>query len=237
MGTVAIALVTPSGASDLRLFAPNAGSEGAHGIGLAVFDGGFGSETVLGDSPHAPNARRATGWSGTVLGAVVMKMRCQRSTPELCVASRRRCSCAHRSFWAGVVIGYARCWIDKQDLAAQRDALRSVGVSDDRVYLDDGIGRNGGRPGLEQVLAAVCAGDTLVVPKLDRLARSVPDARAIGDSLAASGSSGLSKRETTRSPSSRNCSPSAVPPSTARSPEPASHAARADPHGEPEPSD
>ncbi len=30
-------------------------------------------------------------------------------------------------------------------------------------------------------------GDTLVVPKLDRLARSVPDARAIGDSLAAGG--------------------------------------------------
>ena len=36
-------------------------------------------------------------------------------------------------------------------------------------------------------LAAVRRGDTLVVPKLDRLARSVPDARAIGDSLAAGG--------------------------------------------------
>ena len=31
------------------------------------------------------------------------------------------------------------------------------------------------------------AGDTLVVPKLDRLARSVPDARDIGDSLAEQG--------------------------------------------------
>ena len=31
------------------------------------------------------------------------------------------------------------------------------------------------------------AGDTLVVPKLDRLARSVPDARDIGDSLVARG--------------------------------------------------
>ena len=30
-------------------------------------------------------------------------------------------------------------------------------------------------------MAAVRAGDTLVVPKLDRLARSVPDARDIGD--------------------------------------------------------
>lgn len=31
------------------------------------------------------------------------------------------------------------------------------------------------------------SGDTLVVPKLDRLARSVPDARAIGDDLAGRG--------------------------------------------------
>jgi DNA invertase Pin-like site-specific DNA recombinase len=33
----------------------------------------------------------------------------------------------------------------------------------------------------------VRSGDTLVVPKLDRLARSVPDARQIGDSLVARG--------------------------------------------------
>lgn len=42
-------------------------------------------------------------------------------------------------------------------------------------------------PGLDQALAAVRKGDTLVVPKLDRLARSVPDARAIGDDLAKRG--------------------------------------------------
>ncbi len=43
------------------------------------------------------------------------------------------------------------------------------------------------RPGLNQALAAVRKGDTLVVPKLDRLARSVPDARSIADELAARG--------------------------------------------------
>ncbi|WP_371788094.1 recombinase family protein [Streptomyces griseoaurantiacus] len=37
------------------------------------------------------------------------------------------------------------------------------------------------------MLAAVRASDTLVVPKLDRLARSAPDARDIGDSLVARG--------------------------------------------------
>jgi DNA invertase Pin-like site-specific DNA recombinase len=89
---------------------------------------------------------------------------------------------------AGVLIGYARCSTDKQDLAAQRHTLSQLGVTDERVYLDHGMtGRNRRRPGLQQSLAAVRHGDTLVVPKLDRLARSVPDARAIGDSLAAAG--------------------------------------------------
>lgn len=40
---------------------------------------------------------------------------------------------------------------------------------------------------MDQALAACRSGDTLVVPKLDRLARSVPDARDIGDSLATRG--------------------------------------------------
>lgn len=39
------------------------------------------------------------------------------------------------------------------------------------------------RPGLAQALAAVREGDTFVVAKLDRLARSVPDARAIAAEL------------------------------------------------------
>ena len=61
-------------------------------------------------------------------------------------------------------------------------------MADDRVYLDHGLtGRNRSRPGLTQALTALREGDTLVVPKLDRLARSVPDARAIGDSLAPQG--------------------------------------------------
>lgn len=88
----------------------------------------------------------------------------------------------------GTLVGYARCSIDEQDLTAQRDALHELGVTDDRLYLDHGLtGTARARPGLDQAPAAVRAGDTLVVPKLDRLARSVPDARAIGDDLAARG--------------------------------------------------
>lgn len=85
-------------------------------------------------------------------------------------------------------IGYARCSTDKQDLAAQRAALIALGVAGDRIYTDHGLtGTNRERPGLAQALAAVREGDTLVVPKLDRLARSVPDARAIADELTARG--------------------------------------------------
>ncbi len=86
------------------------------------------------------------------------------------------------------ITGYARCSTDKQDLAAQRQALLGLGVPGNRIYLDHGLtGTSRDRPGLAQALAAVRCGDTLVVPKLDRLARSVPDARQIGDSLAARG--------------------------------------------------
>lgn len=85
-------------------------------------------------------------------------------------------------------IGYARCSTDKQDLVAQRAALGALGVQPERIYTDHGLsGTNRSRPGLDQALAAVRAGDTLVVPKLDRLARSVPDARDIADSLVARG--------------------------------------------------
>jgi DNA invertase Pin-like site-specific DNA recombinase len=86
------------------------------------------------------------------------------------------------------LIGYARCSTDEQDLTAQRLRLAELGVAEERIYLDHGLtGTNRKRPGLGQALAAVREGDTLVVPKLDRLARSVPDAREIGDSLAARG--------------------------------------------------
>jgi DNA invertase Pin-like site-specific DNA recombinase len=91
----------------------------------------------------------------------------------------------------GERIGYARCSTALQDLTAQQQILTELGVAEDRIYLDKGLtGTNRARPGLDQALAAVRAGDTLVVPKLDRLdrlARSVPDARDIGDSLVARG--------------------------------------------------
>jgi DNA invertase Pin-like site-specific DNA recombinase len=66
--------------------------------------------------------------------------------------------------------------------------ILEFGVAAERIYTDHGLtGTNRSRPGLDQALAATRTGDTLVVPKLDRLARSVPDARGIADALVARG--------------------------------------------------
>ena len=85
-----------------------------------------------------------------------------------------------------LLIRYARCSTDQQDLTAQRDGLLAMGVDPARIYVDHGLtGTNRDRPGLREALAACREGDTLVVTKLDRLARSLPDARAIADELTA----------------------------------------------------
>ena len=95
---------------------------------------------------------------------------------------------SYTSPMTATLIGYARCSTDRQDPAAQRQALLELGVAEDRIYTDHGLtGTTRARPGLDQALAAVREGDTLVVPKLDRLARSVPDARAIADRLRETG--------------------------------------------------
>ncbi|PWJ53435.1 Site-specific DNA recombinase [Quadrisphaera granulorum] len=86
----------------------------------------------------------------------------------------------------GLLIGYARCSTDSQDLTAQRNALADLGVAPTRIYVDHGLtGTNRDRPGLREAMAACREGDTLVVTKLDRLARSLPDARSILEELTA----------------------------------------------------
>jgi len=84
----------------------------------------------------------------------------------------------------GIKIGYAGVSTDEQDLQAQRDGLERLGVAPERIYVDHGrTGTNRNRPGLDQALAAVRSSDTLVVTKLDRLARSVRDAADLADEL------------------------------------------------------
>lgn len=89
---------------------------------------------------------------------------------------------------AGILVGYARVSTDGQDLEAQRVALVALGVDERHLHTDKGAtGRNRDRPGLGKALASVREGDTLVVTKLDRLARSLRDATAIADELTEKG--------------------------------------------------
>ena len=50
---------------------------------------------------------------------------------------------------AALLIGYARCSTEQQDLTAQRDGLTGLGVAPGRIYVDhDLTGTNFERPGL-----------------------------------------------------------------------------------------
>ena len=49
---------------------------------------------------------------------------------------------------AALLIGYARCSTDQQDLTAQHDGLTALGVSPGRIYVDHGLtGTTRDRPG------------------------------------------------------------------------------------------
>lgn len=85
-----------------------------------------------------------------------------------------------------MLVAFARVSTIEQVLTVQRDALMALGVEARNIHVDHGLtGTNRARPGLRAALAACQQGDTIVVSKLDRLARSLPDARDIADELAA----------------------------------------------------
>ncbi len=74
-----------------------------------------------------------------------------------------------------MVYGYARVSTkgqakDGNSLEAQEKALRLAGATD--IYMDAFTGTKSSRPELDRLLKALRDGDTLVVTKLDRIARS-----------------------------------------------------------------
>ncbi|AOR81065.1 recombinase family protein [Novosphingobium resinovorum] len=69
------------------------------------------------------------------------------------------------------LIGYARVSTDEQDTFAQLTELRRAGCT--TIFEDRASGASRSRPKLANALAAVGQGDTLVVVRIDRLARSL----------------------------------------------------------------
>lgn len=81
----------------------------------------------------------------------------------------------------GARIGYARVSTKGQKLDRQIAALEAAGCA--RVFADKKSGKNAEREELAKALDYLRPGDTLVVPSLDRLGRSIQDLIAIVSGL------------------------------------------------------
>src|SRR5438046_4585804 len=81
---------------------------------------------------------------------------------------------------------YARVSATDQDFEAQVERLKAAGCV--RVYSEKASGKStNGRHELAKALKALCPGDTLIVARLDRLARSIRDLLGLLDTIKAAG--------------------------------------------------
>ena len=80
-------------------------------------------------------------------------------------------------------VGYARVSSAGQDLAVQLEKLKDC----DKVFREKRSGVDAGRPELKRCLEYLREGDTLLVTKIDRLARSTSDLYRIVSQLAEKG--------------------------------------------------
>jgi predicted site-specific integrase-resolvase len=71
------------------------------------------------------------------------------------------------------IVGYCRVSTDGQTLDAQIAALKAAGAT--RMFAEKQSGARSDRPQLRKALDALGEGDTLIVTRLDRLARSTRD--------------------------------------------------------------
>lgn len=83
------------------------------------------------------------------------------------------------------VVGYARVSTLGQNLETQLEQLKQAGV--DRTYQEKASGVKEDRPELEALLDYVRQGDSVVITKLDRIARSTKHLLEIVDLLKAKG--------------------------------------------------
>lgn len=68
--------------------------------------------------------------------------------------------------------GYVRVSTKEQNEDRQMVAMRDFGIADDRIILDKQSGKDFDRPGYQQLMWKLKAGDTLVIKSIDRLGRN-----------------------------------------------------------------
>jgi DNA invertase Pin-like site-specific DNA recombinase len=84
-----------------------------------------------------------------------------------------------------MIVGYARVSTDSQTLDAQQSALAAAGA--EKVFAEKVSGAITDRKALAKAIAALGAGDVLLVTRLDRLARSTRDLLNVLDAIAKAG--------------------------------------------------
>jgi DNA invertase Pin-like site-specific DNA recombinase len=94
---------------------------------------------------------------------------------------------------AGRLIGYARVSTEEQGTDPQCDELRAAGCA--TVLEEHASGADRSRPVLAHLLRDIAAGETLVVVRLDRLARSVSHLLSVIEQLESSGAHFRSLRD------------------------------------------
>ena len=84
-----------------------------------------------------------------------------------------------------MIYGYARVSTSGQSLEAQEQELKNFGA--EKIFSDVFSGTKNNRPELDKLLKVIQAGDTLIVTKLDRIARSIVQGIQLIEKLTAQG--------------------------------------------------
>ena len=87
----------------------------------------------------------------------------------------------------GFLVGYARVSTEDQSLELQTQALLKAGVLPDNLHVEKISGASAKRPALDLAIKDLREGDTFIVWRLDRLARSVRQLYARLDQIYAKG--------------------------------------------------
>src|SRR5258708_25804970 len=95
----------------------------------------------------------------------------RRLRPATARVARARSADAGEITSKPMLIGYGRVSTVDQNLALQRDALTEAGC--EKIFTEQMSGAVADRPALHDALEFARSGDTLIVWKLDRLARSM----------------------------------------------------------------